>query len=138
MLPAVIALACAIADPAIVSAHAAPPVQNGALWHYTITINVKNLGPKGQGSNVLQSVDVFQNGTKVDAKSVPPLAPGKAFPAVYAFDRADGAAPNTTRFLFKLDIHSPAGAPDCNAANDLYRLVVYPHAAPPRGRECAG
>lgn len=124
MIPALLALACAAAGPTIVAAHASAPVPNGSLSHYVVTIDVKNSGRSKQGSNVLQSVDVYQNGTKVDAKSVPPLAPDQTFAAQYAFDRAAEARPNSTSFLFRLDVHSPASARPCSEANAVYRLLV--------------
>jgi len=36
---------------------------NGSLSHYTLVGTVTNLGNQRQASNVLQFVDIYQNGT---------------------------------------------------------------------------
>jgi len=117
---------CSGADPAIISATVQSKTPNGDLNHYVIAITVQNVGSMKQASNLLQSVDIFQDATKVDQKGLQPLAPGKSQTVTYAFDRAMGAAHDSTHFRFSLDMHA-ASAPsnaDCSTSNDTFRLDV--------------
>jgi len=98
----------------------------GGLNRYTIAIMVQNVGSKGQPSNLLQSVEVMQNGDHVDQKGLQPLRPGQKQTVLYTFTRSHGAAPHTTRLTFSLAqrTYSLPGPQDCNAANDTARLTV--------------
>ncbi len=117
---------CAGADPAIIGAAVKSTTQNGSLNHYVIAITVRNLGSMKQASNLLQSVDVFQNGNKVDQKGLQPFKPGTSQTVTYAFDRSTEADAKTTHFRFQLDFHMIAvpGNADCNTGNDTFRLDV--------------
>jgi subtilase family serine protease len=125
-LVAVNAPPCSGADPAIISATVQSTTSNGSLNHYTIAITVQNVGSMKQASNLLQSVDVYQDSGKVDQKGLQPLAPGKTQTVTYAFDRAIEAANHSTHLRFVLDFHavSVPGNADCNTDNDQFRLDV--------------
>ena len=75
--PLVAAAPCNGANPAIVGAELQSRTTNGNLNHYVVAVHVKNLGTQGQPSNLLQSVEVLQDGDHVDQKGLPPLRPGR-------------------------------------------------------------
>ena len=117
---------CAGADPAIVSAIVESTAQVGHLNRYTIGVTVQNMGTMKQASNLLQSVAVFQDGTKVDQKGLQPLARGASQIVMYSFNRSRGAAPRTTHLRFVLTFKGTAvpGNADCDTGNDEFRLAV--------------
>jgi hypothetical protein len=120
-----IALACTGANPAIVSAGASAPIRDGAHNRFSVKVTVTNKGTAGQPSNLLQTVDIVQDQTKVGAKGVPPLKPGQSYSFTYSFVRAFSAAPGTTHLIFRLHVDQPSGSSqDCNLADDRYRLNV--------------
>jgi hypothetical protein len=124
--PQIARSSCAGPDPAITGAVVQSQTSNGDLNTYTVAITVQNVGTKGQPSNLLQSVDVMQNGDKVGEKGLQPLRPGQKQTVTYAFTRSTGAAAHTTRLTFALTqrTYSIPGPQDCSAANDRFRLSV--------------
>jgi len=125
--PLVVANAtCAGPNPAITAAELQSRSTTGELNRYVVAVHVKNLGTKGQPSNLLQSVEVMQNGDHVDQKGLPPLRPGQSATVTYAFTRSAGAAKNTTKLTFVLSQRTYAipGPQDCSAADDRFRLSV--------------
>jgi hypothetical protein len=117
---------CTGADPAIVNATVQSTTSNGNLNHYVVAITTQNVGSTKQASNLLQSIDVYQDAVKVDQKGLQPLAAGKSQTVTYAFDRATEAANHSTHLRFALDFHAVAvpGSADCNAGNNQFRLDV--------------
>src|ERR1700722_12115703 len=87
---------CSGADPAIVGAKATSTTPKGDMSEISVTVTVVNNGSTGQQSNTLQSVDVYQNNTKVDRKGLPPLKAGQPYTFTYVFDRATDAGNGTT------------------------------------------
>ena len=87
---------------------------------------VTNLGSKKQATNVLQFVDVYLNGTKVDSRGIPPLAAGKSYTFGYDVKRASDAGEGTSHLRFQLDFRqpNPPGSQDCNPTNDVFRLNI--------------
>ncbi len=130
LLPIALAAApasCSGPDPAITGAVVQSQTMTpGGLNSYTIAITVQNVGSKGQPSNLLQSVEVMQNGDHVDQKGLQPLRPGQKQTVTYTFTRSHGAAPHTTRFDFVLAqrTYAISGPQDCSAGNDRFRLTV--------------
>jgi subtilase family serine protease len=121
MLPAnAPAATCAGADPAITSVKVANVSANGSLNLYTLVGTVTNLGSQRQASNVLQFVDIYTNGQRVNDRGIPPLAPGQSHTFSYVWQRSTDAGNNTTRMRFSLRFvqPSPPGSQDCNLAND--------------------
>ncbi len=132
---------CSGADPAIVGATVKSVSEVAGVNHYVIGVSVMNHGNAGQPSDVLQSVDVFQNGNKVDTKGIPPLTAGQLYHFNYAFMRSAGAADGTTILKFALDMHKPSGAPnnqDCNAGQRLSDEVVQSASTPELAPHGAG
>jgi hypothetical protein len=116
---------CAGADPAIVSAGVQGTSSDGRINRYSIAIRVVNLGRATQPSNVLQSVEIYQNGIKLDTKGLPPLRPGQAYSFPYVFQRSIDAGEGTSTLALKLVMRqpSPPGKQDCNASNDAYTVT---------------
>jgi hypothetical protein len=117
---------CSGPDPAITGAVVQSHTSNGDINTYVVAITVQNVGTKGQPSNLLQSVEVMQNGDHVDQKGLQPLRPGQKQTVTYTFTRSHGAAAHTTRLTFNLLQHTYAipGPEDCSAANDQFKLTV--------------
>jgi hypothetical protein len=117
---------CSGADPAITSVAVQSVNPDGDVNRYQLAVTVVNRGQDSQGGNVLQSVDIFQDGNKVGEKGLPPLKPGESYNFVYSFVRAADAGNNTTHLAFVLDMHQPSGisSQHCDAAGDRYMLRV--------------
>jgi hypothetical protein len=98
---------------------------SGGLNRYNITGTVSNIGSESQGSDALQSVDIYQGNSKLDSKSIPPLAAGHAFTFSYVSERASDAGTGTTHLRFQLNVThpSPADSQVCNMANDSFTLT---------------
>jgi len=112
--------ACSGADPAIVSATAKGPTSDGQINRYAVNIRVANLGRMKQPSNLLQSVEIWQNGIKLDVKGLPPLKPGQSYAFTYVYQRSADAGVGTSTLNLKLTMRqpSPPGNMDCNPNND--------------------
>ena len=98
---------------------------SGGLNRYKITGTVTNIGSESQGSDALQSVDIYLGADKLDSKSIPPLAVGQAAPFSYVSVRASDAGKGTTQLRFQLNIThpSPADSQTCNMVNDSFTLT---------------
>jgi hypothetical protein len=115
----------ACANPSILSAHVQPVITNGSLNHYSIAITVQNRGSVRQPSDLLQSVDVFQDGLRVDRLGLQPLRPQQRQKVTYGFDRATDAGDGTTSLTFTLDFNGRSGKTvDCGAGNESFTLAV--------------
>ena len=123
--PAGLASACKGADPAIVSAVVKGITSDGRVNRYALNIRVVNFGSMKQPSNVLQSVEIYQNDIKLDTKGLPPLRPGQSYSFTYVFQRSIDAGTGTSTLTLKLVMRqpSPPGKQDCNAANDTYTVT---------------
>jgi hypothetical protein len=116
--------ACAGADPTIVSVAVKGVNSEGGLNRYKLSGTVVNVGRMAQASNVLQFVDIYEVGGKLDAKGIPPLKPGQSYTFSYVVSRSRDAGKGTTELAFQLDVRqpSPPGSQDCNADNDRFTL----------------
>jgi hypothetical protein len=115
--------ACRPGDVSIVSATPDGARSDGSLDDVRVTVVVRNEGGSVQSGNTLQSVDIYQAGSRVGAKGIPPLRPGQSYAFTYTFQRSPEAAPGTTQLLFRLVGDNPAGAACVNAAQRI-RLNV--------------
>jgi archaellum component FlaG (FlaF/FlaG flagellin family) len=114
----------ACAAPAIAGAVAHELGTNGDLNTYDVAITVKNMGAT-EPSSMLQSVQVFQDATKVDQKGTPPLAAGASATVHYRLQRSSEARPGSTHLRFSLVMHDPhRPVADCSGANATYRINV--------------
>ena len=123
----VIAATCSGADPAITHVSASQPTTDAAgVNHYTLSITVTNLGDRKQTSNLLQSVQIWEDRQKVDQKGIPPLAPDQSYRFSYNTPRNSDAAMGSTRFDFRLVVSNPlpVGWQDCNGGNDRATLTI--------------
>ena len=124
-LPLLAMTSTACADPAIASAVATQVGDNGNLTTFDVAVSVKNAGPGAEPSSLLQSVQVFQDATKVDQMGAPPLQPGRAATVHYRFTRSSEAHPLSTHLRFKIVMSDPhRKTTDCSVANDTFRLDV--------------
>jgi len=113
------------ANPSIVSARIQSVTTNGGLNHYTIAITVQNQGSVRQPGNLLQSVDVFQDGLRVDRIGLQPLSPKQSQKVTYSFDRAADAGNGTTNLTLTLDFNGRSGKNvDCEAGIETVTLAV--------------
>lgn len=120
-----IAAACSGADPAIIGATVRAVTQNGAVNHYTVAVTVANQGTGTQPGNTLQSVEVYQDGEKVDQKGVQPLHAGQAAVVTYGFDRSRVARNRSTDLDFRLVVHNAVPGPAaCAVPSEATHLRV--------------
>lgn len=117
---AAVAATCDGPNPAITSVVARPADPAGGLTHYQLTATVTNLGTQSQANNVLQFVDIYMAGDKLDAKGVPPLQAGQSYTFTYSYARASDAGPNTTHLKFAIDMTRDPGVQNCNPTNGQY------------------
>lgn len=116
---AVAAETCAGPDPSLGKVTVTSVTQNGGLNDYHITGTVTNAGSATQAKDVLQSVDIYMDGQKLDSKSIPPLAAGQSTQFTYVYQRSKDAGQGTTRLSFTLDMHNPGGsAQNCSTQDD--------------------
>ena len=125
LFPCAAAADCAGADPAIASVVVANVTSAQGSNEYHLSGTVVNRGNRPQASDVLQFVDIYETGMKLDAKSIPPLAPGKSFNFTYVATRSADAGKGTTTLDFRLDVHrpSPAGDANCSSDDDEFSLT---------------
>ena len=123
-LPLLAAATNACAGPAITNAVATQVGTNGDLTNYDVAITVKNSG-SAEPSSLLQSVQVYQDQTKVDQKGTQPLAAGGSTTVHYIFSRSSEAERGSTHLHFRLVLSDPHGTAfsDCTPDSD-YRLDV--------------
>ena len=115
----------ACANPSIVSTSVQSVANLGALDRYTVAIVVQNAGSLRQPSDLLQSVDVFQDHERVDRIGLQPLPPGQSQRVIYRFDRSAEAGAGSTELLFSLDLNGRSGDDvDCHAGNENAKLYV--------------
>jgi archaellum component FlaG (FlaF/FlaG flagellin family) len=123
-LPLLAMTSNACVAPAITTAVASQVGNNGDLTTYDVAIRVKNAG-SAEPSSLLQSVQVFQNGTKVDQKGTPPLQAGGTATVHYRLQRSSEARAGTTHLRFSLVVHDPHGpVTNCSTAQSSYRINV--------------
>lgn len=111
-----LAVAPGAADPSFGTVSVQNVTQNGGLNDYHIVGTVTNSCGTTQSKDTLQSVDIYLAGEKLDAKSIPPLAPGQSAQFTYVYQRSKDAGQGTTRLHFVVDEHSGSGG-NCNGKN---------------------
>jgi hypothetical protein len=124
-LPILAMTSSACVSPGITSAVANELGSNGNLTTYDVAITVKNAGTAAEPSSLLQSVQVFQDATKVDQKGTPPLPAGGSATVHYRLQRSSDARPGSTHLRFALVMRDPHGpVTSCSTANSTYRVNV--------------
>jgi hypothetical protein len=116
----------ACAGPTITNAVASQAGNNGNLTSYDVAVTVKNTGSAAEPSSLLQSVETFQDATKVDQKGTQPLAAGGRTTVHYRFSRSSEAQAGSTHLRFRLVLSDPHGTPfaNCSPASKSFRLDV--------------
>jgi hypothetical protein len=111
------------ANPTILSTAVQNVTTNGDLNHYTIAITVQNQGTVRQPKNLLQSIDVFKAGQRIDRIGLQPLGPGQSQTVTFGFDRSTDAGDRSTRLRFAIDLNGMTGSDvDCRAGNEVANL----------------
>src|ERR1700761_7355509 len=112
--------ACAGADPSVGTVTVGHVTTSNGLSTHRLTGSVTNIGNTAQASDVLQSIDVFQDGQKGDTIGIPPLRPHQSYAFSYSAKRSSEAGTGTTKMVFRLRMTQPVGTgpQDCNAGND--------------------
>jgi hypothetical protein len=124
VVPSPASASCSGPDPSISSVSVAHVSTSGGLSTYRFNGSVVNVGSAAQASDVLQFVDVFQSGEKVNSIGIPPLHPHQSYAFSYSAQRSSDAGAGTTKMLFRLRMKQPTGsAQDCSAANDSFSLT---------------
>jgi hypothetical protein len=111
------------ANPSIIATNVQSVANNGQLNHYTIAIEVQNVGDLEQPGNLLQSIDVFKDGQRIDRIGLQPLHPGQMQTVTFGFDRASDAGDGTTRLTFAIDLNGQSGDNvDCHAGTETAKI----------------
>ena len=124
-LPLLAATTNACVGPTITNAVATQAGTNGNLTSYDVAVTVKNTGSQAEPASLLQSVQVYQDQTKVDQKGTQPLAAGASTTVHYSFSRSSEAEQGSTHLHFRLVLKDPHGTAfsDCTPDSN-YRLNV--------------
>lgn len=113
------------ANPSIVSTTVQSVTTNGRLSHITVAVTVENLGSIKQPSNLLQSLDVLQDGEKTGRIGLQPLRPHGSQKVTYGFDRSADADTGSTELTFVLDMNGRSGSTiDCRAGRESATINV--------------
>jgi len=99
------------AGPVITSASVKDVVPQGNLNRYDIVATVVNNSGQTQSKDMLQFVDVYHAGDKLDDRGVPPLAAGQSYTVPYSYFRSRDAGNGTTKLIFAMDFRQ--GQPQC-------------------------
>lgn len=114
--------ACAGADPSITAVTVQSVTPQGGpngLNRYNLVGTVVNTGSEAQASNVLQFVDIYAYGNKLDERGIPPLRPGQSYTFSYPWLRSSDAGNGTTTLNFRMDMRQ---GQDCSPTNGSYSL----------------
>ncbi|HYL28047.1 MAG TPA: hypothetical protein VEW74_09450 [Candidatus Nitrosotalea sp.] len=120
LMPATASAACQGPNPAITHVAVQTHMTRGQATMYHLVGTVTNEGTSGQPSNVLQFVDIWHDGDKLDSRGIPPLPLGGSHNFSYDFIRASDAGAGTTTLVFKIDITSGS---NCSDADDTYKVT---------------
>ena len=107
---------CLGSNPGVGHVHVAGMASSGQATRYHLVGTVTNLGTVGQPSNVLQFVDIWHDGQKVDSRGIPPIALGGHYTFSYDWLRASDAGSGTTTLIFRLRMVSGS---NCNPSNSV-------------------
>lgn len=115
---------CTGADPAITSVAVKAMSSDGSINNYNLSGTVVNVGGLAQAPDVLQFVDIYKGGVKLDSRGIPPLKPGESYTFAYASSRSSEAGTGSTVLRFALDggAQATAGSIECDRANGEYML----------------
>jgi hypothetical protein len=96
---------------------------DGSIANVQVAVTVTNSGSAKEPSNTLQSVEIWQDGTKTGTKGIPPLGPGRSYTFTYTAQRNRQAPVGTTHLVFKLVGDNAAGTANVKPGN-RYKLDV--------------
>jgi hypothetical protein len=96
-------------SPVAIDSVVSSDVQNdGDMERYALRGTVTNHGTRKQASNVLQSIEVFQDSQKINEIGIPPLGAGRPYSFRQRVVRSALAGDGTTHLSFRLEMHRPS------------------------------
>lgn len=98
----------ACSAPDVAHARVASVTHAGGMNLYRIEMTIANRQAASQPPNTLQFVDIFHDGTKMDAIGVPPLRAGHTYRAAYTFRRSADAGDGTSTLHLFVEMRQPA------------------------------
>ena len=120
LAPAASSAACLGPNPAITHVTVINHTTSNQVSRYHLVGTVTNEGTAGQPSNVLQFVDIWHDGDKMDSRGIPPLPLSGSHNFSYDWVRASDAGAGTTKLTFRMDVQSGT---NCNPANGTYSVT---------------
>jgi hypothetical protein len=120
LAPAPASAACLGSNPAITHVGVQSKMTRGQATMFHLVGTVTNEGTSGQPPNVLQFVDIWHDGEKMDSRGIPPLPLAGSHSFSYDFVRASDAGAGTTTLIFKIDVTSGT---NCNPGNGTYKVT---------------
>jgi hypothetical protein len=94
------------------------------LNRYQINATVTNRGDQAQAGNTLQFLDVVYYGGRIDARGIPPLAPGQSYTVSYVWPRSVDAGLGTSPVDFRIRSISPLPANGCARSTGSAGITV--------------
>jgi hypothetical protein len=88
---------------------------NGDTENYALRGSVTNHSSRRQAAKVLQSIDVTQDGQKINEIGIPPLRPGQSYQFHQSVTRSSIAGRGTTHLNFLLEMHKPQSCTESSA-----------------------
>jgi hypothetical protein len=120
---AVAGMACA-GGTAITGVKAEPPMLDGTgVNHYRVAVTVENTSATKQSANTLDSVVMYQQGTKTDVKGLHPLAASASQTVIFTFQRSAEAIHGSTNLRFKV-VSAQSSDQDCSASSQAVSTRV--------------
>jgi len=124
LAPLTAAAQCNGPKPAVTSVRLSGVSKGRYLNFYHVTATVINVGDEAQAGNLLQLLDVVQYGGRLDARGVPPLAPGQSYSITYVWPRSSDAGTLTSPLNFRIHSPDPPATANCNQARPSAGITV--------------
>jgi len=124
VLIAAMANGCDGAGPSIATVTLRGVTRTAYLNRYEISATVTNRGDQAQAGNTLQFLDVLYYGGRIDARGIPPLAPGQSYTITYVWPRSVDAGRWTSPMDFRIRSISPAVAQNCTSGHGSAGITV--------------
>jgi hypothetical protein len=107
------AMTCGGTEPGVVAVTLHGVTRTQYLDRYRIQATVSNSGERAQAGDTLQFLDVMYYGTRIDARGIPPLAPGQSYTVTYVWPRSVDAGRLTSPLNFEVRPVSPGSSEGC-------------------------
>lgn len=124
ILIAAMASGCTGTQPGVVAVALHGVTRTPYLDRYRIEATVSNSGERAQAGNTMQFLDVMYYGTRIDARGIPPLAPGQSYTVTYVWPRSADAGHLTSPLDFQIRPVSPSSAESCTGGGRSAGITV--------------